>query len=499
MEISLGPGSVIAGRYHLTAQLGQGGMGSVWRAEHLTLRSPVAVKLIDPEIAGRRETLERFQAEAQAAAALRSPHVVQILDYGVDGAVPYIVMEMLEGESLADRLLRVGRLTPADASRVVTHVARALARAHEAGIVHRDLKPDNVFLVRNDDHDVAKVLDFGIAKTANPAGLMSGKGPTRTGSILGTPSYMSPEQAQGNKTLDGRSDVWSLGVIAFECVVGRVPFDGEALGDILLKICMHPLPIPSQVGPVPPGFDAWFTRACCREVGQRFQTAKELAEALRAVLLPDERVSSSNSSPSLMPRSSDPSVVGMATVALAPAAFGPDGVASTLRAGGTPAVPGTTMPGMSLATTPGAKRAVGVYVAAALALVVLGAAGTWFVVAGGARPRPPVGATAMLAAGSIAAPTPPTPPAAATPGGPAVAPGSAISAAPPPTVEPASPAPDPGAGATLKAHTAAPQGAKPPTPTPPPAALPPAPHPPQPPPAHPGPPAQPASGDRLGF
>src|SRR5277367_6942768 len=121
-----GPGSVIAGRYHLTAQLGQGGMGSVWRAEHLTLRSPVAVKLIDPAIAGKRETLERFQAEAQAAAALRSPHVVQILDYGVDGSVPYIVMELLEGESLAARLLRVGRLPPAETARFVTHVARAL-------------------------------------------------------------------------------------------------------------------------------------------------------------------------------------------------------------------------------------------------------------------------------------------------------------------------------------------------------------------------------------
>ncbi len=248
MESNWGPGKIIAGRYRLANQLGQGGMGSVWRAEHLTLRSPIAVKLIDPEIAGRQEMLERFQREAQAAAALRSPHVVQILDYGVDAGVPYIAMELLDGESLNDRLLRVGRLSHVETTRFVTHVARALARAHEAGIVHRDLKPDNVFLVRNDDQEIAKVLDFGVAKHGS---LGSGKGPTRTGNILGTPGYMSPEQAQGTKAVDGRSDLWALGVIAYECVVGRVPFESEALGDLLLKILRpaHPGPVAARLRP----------------------------------------------------------------------------------------------------------------------------------------------------------------------------------------------------------------------------------------------------------
>ncbi|HEY3666689.1 MAG TPA: serine/threonine-protein kinase, partial [Polyangiaceae bacterium] len=135
---------IIAGKYRLLRKLGQGGMGSVWYAEHLTLHSPVAIKLIDPSIADNAEALGRFLREAQSAASLRSPHVVQILDHGVDNGVPYIAMELLDGESLADRLTRVVRLSPSETARVLQHVGRAIGRAHEAGIVHRDLKPDNI-------------------------------------------------------------------------------------------------------------------------------------------------------------------------------------------------------------------------------------------------------------------------------------------------------------------------------------------------------------------
>ena len=287
MDMSWGPGREIAGRYRLVSQLGQGGMGSVWRADHMSLSSPVAIKLIDPEIARRPEMLERFQREAQSSAALRSPHVVQILDYGVDEGVPFIAMELLEGESLAARLARLHRLPFADTVRVVSHIGRALAKAHEGNVIHRDLKPDNVFLVKNDDKEIAKVLDFGIAKiTGNGPGSAKGNA-TRTGSILGTPSYMSPEQAQGTKTIDGRSDLWSLAVIAFECVVGHVPFQSEALGDLLIKICVHPIPVPSQLAMVPPGFDAWWARASNRDPNLRFQSGKELADALRQVLVPE--------------------------------------------------------------------------------------------------------------------------------------------------------------------------------------------------------------------
>jgi serine/threonine protein kinase len=276
------PGAVLAGKYTLERKLGQGGMGAVWRAEHVHLRSPVAIKLIDQQIAQHPEALARFMREAQSAAALRSPHVVQILDYGADRGVPYIAMELLEGESLAERLARVSRLPPAQVAHVVTEVARAISRAHELSIVHRDLKPDNIFLVRNDEIEVTKVLDFGIAKATQGLGTVSGE--TRTGAILGTPHYMSPEQAEGTKSVDHRTDLWALGVIAFECLVGRRPFESDALGSLLLAICARPLPVPSACGLELAGFDAWFAKACARELGERFQSARELAGELRHVI-----------------------------------------------------------------------------------------------------------------------------------------------------------------------------------------------------------------------
>ena len=194
----------------------------------------MAVKLVAGRAAESPEALARFLQEAQSAAALRSPHVVQIMDYGVHQGTPFIAMELLEGESLADRLRRAGRLSPAETLRVVTHVARAIARAHEAGVVHRDLKPDNIFLVFNADEEIAKVLDFGIAKVQEPSG-DSVTPATQTGAVMGTPHYMSPEQARGNRAVDHRSDLWSLGVICYECMTGRRPFESTVLGDLLIE------------------------------------------------------------------------------------------------------------------------------------------------------------------------------------------------------------------------------------------------------------------------
>lgn len=244
-------GQILQAKYRLERELGRGGMGSVWLAQHLTLHSQVAIKLIDPEIAQNPEALARFLREAQAAASLRSPHVVQILDHGVDEGVPFIVMELLDGESLAKRLERVQRLSPQETSRIMTQVARAMGRAHEAGIVHRDLKPDNIFIVRNDEEEVAKVLDFGVAKS-NTHGMGGVSSATRTGSVLGTPYYMSPEQAEGAKTVDHRSDIWSLGVIVWECLLGNRPFESDTLGGLLLAICARDMPVPSRTGFAPP-------------------------------------------------------------------------------------------------------------------------------------------------------------------------------------------------------------------------------------------------------
>jgi len=273
---------IVAGKYRISRLIGRGGMGSVWEGVHTTLGSRVAVKFIDPAYAESPEARQRFENEARAAARLNSKYAVQVYDHGMmpDGR-PFIVMEFLTGEPLDARLEREGRLPPADAAQILSQVCRALARAHSAGIVHRDLKPENVFLVwdEEDQANVAKVVDFGIAKfTENKAGISSS---TRTGSVLGTPYYMSPEQARGLRSVDYRTDLWSLGVIAYRCIVGRLPFEGESVGDLLVKICTSPLPVPTQVvSDCPVGFDAWFARALERDPSARFVTAQELAEQL---------------------------------------------------------------------------------------------------------------------------------------------------------------------------------------------------------------------------
>ncbi|HEY6726526.1 MAG TPA: serine/threonine-protein kinase, partial [Polyangiaceae bacterium] len=278
-------GRVLNGRYRLEEKLGEGGMGQIWRAEHLILRAPVAVKLVDRQATADDETFARFIREAQAAAAIRSPHVVQILDYGTDEKMPFMVMELLEGETLAQRLRREKRLPAAETARVITHISRAVGRAHEEGIVHRDLKPENVFLVENDDEEVAKVLDFGVAKVESGKLSEGEEGTrTRTGSILGTPYYMSPEQAQGNKAVDFRSDLWSIAVIAFECLTGKRPFYSDGLGDLVLAICIREIPVPSRMAPVPLGFDSWFKKGVEREPDRRFQSARELVDSLRDAL-----------------------------------------------------------------------------------------------------------------------------------------------------------------------------------------------------------------------
>ena len=281
MPIQLAENSVVANRFRLNRLLGRGGMGSVWHATHLGLDIPCAVKFIEGEFAHMAEAQQRFEREAKAAAQLRSPHVVQILDHGVCDGTPYIAMELLDGEDLGKRLTRVGRMDVREVITIITQVCRALSRAHQLGIVHRDLKPDNIFLVRDDDREIAKVLDFGIAKSNATA--LDGSN-TKTGAMLGTPYYMSPEQAQGIKSVDFRSDLWSLAVIVFQAITGHLPFESEALGDLLVKIIVQPIPVPSHIAhDVPPGFDAWWNKASQRDPALRHQTAKEFAEALGMV------------------------------------------------------------------------------------------------------------------------------------------------------------------------------------------------------------------------
>ncbi|MFZ5891985.1 MAG: serine/threonine-protein kinase [Myxococcota bacterium] len=281
-------GALIAGKYRLEQPLARGAMGTIWRAEQVYLGCPVALKLIDERAPRSAQAKLRFLREARTAAALRGPHVVQLLDYGIDQGTPYLVMELLAGESLRERLARVGCLSRRETVRIVTQLARALERAEKLHIVHRDLSPNNVFLVEEDGKPCVKLLDFGIAKCIRESEPRD-VGLTLNGMILGTPSYMSPEQLEGSAGIDCRSDIWALGVIAFECLLGFVPFQSESFAGLVLAICSRPLPSPSSFGALPAAFDAWFQRACAREQHRRFSSAREAAHELRRALSSSKR------------------------------------------------------------------------------------------------------------------------------------------------------------------------------------------------------------------
>jgi serine/threonine-protein kinase len=257
-------------------------MGSVWVARHLQLDIDVAVKVMVPEYATSDEARLRFEREARASARLRSPYVAHVYDYGDEQGTLFLVMELLHGEDLSARLRRVGRLTPAEAAGLVDQICKALECAHEAKLVHRDLKPANIFLTRHGRDDLVKVLDFGIAKVMDlgPASAI-----TRTGELLGTPYYMSPEQVRRSRDVDPRSDLWSLGVIVYECLTGRLPFVSPEIGELLVAILTENIPPASQIVPeIGPEVERFLARALARNVAQRFQSARELAEAFAAAV-----------------------------------------------------------------------------------------------------------------------------------------------------------------------------------------------------------------------
>jgi hypothetical protein len=276
------PQTQLTEKLRLLTPLGRGGMGELWLAEHLTLRTQVVIKFIAEDISGRPGSAKRFAEEAAAAARVNSAHVVKVLDYGASsGGAPFIVMEKLEGRDLGAELDARGRLPPEFVARITEQLARALEAAHAAGVVHRDVKPSNVFLCRTSSGVFVKLLDFGVAKTSDANRTAF----TASGACVGTPGYMSPEQLVGARAVDHRADVWSLGALVFHCLTGRKPFAGETAAAIALAIHTLPLPSPSEHDPaLPPAVDPWFARACARDVGERFGTALELSRALSAAL-----------------------------------------------------------------------------------------------------------------------------------------------------------------------------------------------------------------------
>ena len=224
-ELAVQPGNRISHNIRVIQRLGAGGMGQVWLADHVGLDTQVAVKFMTKELASDPSVVARFAREAKLVARIKSPHVVQIFDFATTPTgIPFIVMELLEGQSLETKIRERG-ISLEETSRILVQLLKALGRAHALGIVHRDIKPDNVFLIDHDGDTFAKLLDFGIARDD-----LEGPGLTVSGTTMGTPSYMSPEQLFRPKEVDVRSDLWSIAVVAYQCLTGQLPFNGDSFG-----------------------------------------------------------------------------------------------------------------------------------------------------------------------------------------------------------------------------------------------------------------------------
>lgn len=280
-------GSVVDGKYEVIRLLGQGGMGAVFEVRHTATDRRLALKVIQAGDPSKiRALVLRLQREARAAGSIDSAHIGQVVDAGDDPATgtPYLVMELLDGEDLQQVLNRVGALPPEVALRVVAQACLGLEKAHEARVIHRDVKPANLFVARQRDGSVLiKVLDFGIAKLKQEdLGPMESGSLTRTGSVLGSPLYMSPEQARGAKAIDHRADLWSLGVVAYQLLTNRTPYQEiDALGELILAICSELPPCVQDFAPwVDPGVAATIHRALSLDAADRYQTAGEMFAAI---------------------------------------------------------------------------------------------------------------------------------------------------------------------------------------------------------------------------
>ena len=280
MSAPVSVGDVVARKYRIDRILGEGGMGVVVAATDTQLDRRVAIKFLLPDALANSDIVARFSREARAAAKIHSEHVARIIDVGeLETGAPYMVMEYLEGSDLAERIRSSPGVSPSDAARYVLQACEALAEAHAAGIVHRDLKPANLFLAQQPDRSVSvKVLDFGISKAPVGTG-----GITSTQAVMGSPHYMSPEQLVSAKHVDPRSDVWSLGIVLYEVLVGAPPFTGDTMPEIVAKILQSPLPSLRALRPdVPAEFEQVIARCTAKDPIARFADVADLARALVA-------------------------------------------------------------------------------------------------------------------------------------------------------------------------------------------------------------------------
>ncbi|HET9989944.1 MAG TPA: serine/threonine-protein kinase [Kofleriaceae bacterium] len=385
----------VLGSYRVIAKLGAGGMGTVWVAEHQLLGSRAAIKVLLPDLSKQDKIVQRFFDEARAATRIRDPGIVTVHDFGWHQGDAYIVMELLTGETLTQRL-GIGRMAPLQAVRLIQLCGLAMAAAHARGIIHRDLKPDNIFVVADPavpGGERIKLLDFGIAKLLD-RDRDDGHHSTVTGAIMGTPAYMSPEQCRGAGEIDHRTDIYALGCVLFQLLCGRPPFIAQTPGDMIASQIREPPPVPSSIfAGLGPELDAMVLKCLAKDPAERYQTMSELVRAGAAVtgdnqaletippMLPrtDDAGTTQRSLPPSEPRSSPPS---------SPASVPPSLITGRPSTGPISKMPITTLAGSAASIVTIPPHAKQRYVWFVLVLLLIGGGITVAMVVGGSHPAP---------------------------------------------------------------------------------------------------------------
>ncbi len=442
---------MLAGKYRVEKVLGAGGMGVVVAAVHVQLEQRVAIKFVRDEALGNRDAVERFLREARASVKLKSEHAAKVIDVGtLESGAPYMVMEYLEGQDLGEVLSQHGALTVQAASEWIVQACEAIAEAHAMGIVHRDIKPQNLFLARTvGGQPKVKVLDFGVSKslTNSGAGAL-----TQTRAMLGSPLYMSPEQMRSSRDVDARADVWALGVVLYELLTKRCPFEAESMPELCLKVVSDPpTPISTHRPDVPQSMVDVIERCLQKDASKRFANAAELASALEHLAPPQSRMVAERAR---LAMGSIPDL-GQVSVVPASAISGPHPVPDVLaNTALTPAAWDSASQGKTSTEPP--KKGMGLWIGLAAAALVVGGVAVFALrghdapPAAAAPPPPPVVAVTPPPVPSAVLPPPPPAEVVAVAPAPSASvavaptpprtPGAAALPAKPPTPPPAAPA-----------------------------------------------------------